>query len=697
MSVEKYYENLIATQPVLGKCIIKQMLYWPTSSNNIQNNCSLFEKLNPDGLIIPGLDENNDYYNLCSEYAFIILALKQRGIMNMTYYLLLDELINDYNVKGGKKDKQHGGVNLKELIKIIFLGFTLLGSSEGIETDAHAITSGNAQDVSVFKSTIPPVTNIGELQGYRQQKAEDQLRSLMDRPPWVLPEIEITIVEGITEDQMNYITGEIQTLNTRLQSLSRDASKMCSEIGSSLDERRIFSSDAFYQSVYKKAEDLESEQSTKRVASQAQDTISYLSKGFGQVASSSYRGLFTGESSPERPIDKQQIVTDAFKIVVGDVNNAFVSQTESFILSQQYQALCRTGTPSPKFVINTQSENGVYSIKMQTKFGNNNTGNLLLAHLSLIQRIEAKMIQVGENSKEYMPLQSFKERIIMERKLIESSVLFLPLDFISGVEGIQSTIVESTIATSKFDDLVSKISEYLPITDEDIKMQHDINKKIREQSRLKGKEFIDTWTTYISIATKGGTSILTDAVKNTGELVGGIIGSASTLTNVAIVEATNVGENLAKGATSIGIQGAKGATDIGIQGAKGIGAIIDELALPVVKLLGVFGLAAFIAVWFKKSMLTSSNSSSSSSGRSSSNGNGNNQGQPVAGAAEPYCPLPGAQNLDINDIDGGRKTRKVSKLKRKILKNKTKKRISKNKTKKRILKVRRRRITKHRK
>jgi hypothetical protein len=70
---------------------------------------------------------------------------------------------------------------------------------------------------------------------------------------------------------------------------------------------------------------------------------------------------------------------------------------------------------------------------------------------------------------------------------------------------------------------------------------------------------------------------------------------------------------------------------------------------------------------------------------------------PGAGAVEPYCPLPGAQNLDINDIDGGRKTRKVRKLRKRISKNKTKKRISKNKTKKRILKARRRRLTKHRK
>jgi hypothetical protein len=70
---------------------------------------------------------------------------------------------------------------------------------------------------------------------------------------------------------------------------------------------------------------------------------------------------------------------------------------------------------------------------------------------------------------------------------------------------------------------------------------------------------------------------------------------------------------------------------------------------------------------------------------------------PGAGAVEPYCPIPGAQNLDINDIDGGRKTRKIRKLRKRISKNKTKKRISKNKTKKRILKVRRRRLTKHRK
>ena len=67
-------------------------------------------------------------------------------------------------------------------------------------------------------------------------------------------------------------------------------------------------------------------------------------------------------------------------------------------------------------------------------------------------------------------------------------------------------------------------------------------------------------------------------------------------------------------------------------------------------------------------------------------------GQVADGAMVLAGPAP-----DINDIDGGRKTRKIRKLKKRILKNKTKKRISNNKTKKRVKKVRRRRQTKHRK
>ena len=66
-------------------------------------------------------------------------------------------------------------------------------------------------------------------------------------------------------------------------------------------------------------------------------------------------------------------------------------------------------------------------------------------------------------------------------------------------------------------------------------------------------------------------------------------------------------------------------------------------------------------------------------------------GQAADGAVVLVGPAP-----NMNDIDGGRKTRKMRKLKRKISKNKTKKRISKSKTKKRISKVRRR-LTKHRK
>ena len=71
--------------------------------------------------------------------------------------------------------------------------------------------------------------------------------------------------------------------------------------------------------------------------------------------------------------------------------------------------------------------------------------------------------------------------------------------------------------------------------------------------------------------------------------------------------------------------------------------------------------------------------------------------QAVGQAADGAMVLVGGPAPNINNIDGGRKTRKMRKLKRKISKNKTKKRISKNKTKKRILKARRRRLTKHRK
>lgn len=71
MSIAEYYQKFTEKYPDLGKCLIKVILEWPTTPDNLKQNCSIFEQLNPDGLLIPELDENSDYYKFCCDYAFM--------------------------------------------------------------------------------------------------------------------------------------------------------------------------------------------------------------------------------------------------------------------------------------------------------------------------------------------------------------------------------------------------------------------------------------------------------------------------------------------------------------------------------------------------------------------------------------------------------------------------------------------------
>jgi hypothetical protein len=599
MSVAEYYQKFTEKYPDLGKCLIKVILEWPTTPDNLQHNCSIFEQLNPEGLIVPELDENNDYYKFCCDYAYATMALKQRGLMNMSYYLLLDQLINSPE-KGGKKGNQMGGMKLQELIKNVLVAFILIGAPEGLQTQDIDSTKYSIKkqptitpsSVSLFKANEAPVEKTSQLINYRQQKAEGQLQNLMDIKPWVLPEQSITIADNLSEQQKDYFANEIESLNSQLESLAKDATQLCGKIVSDVEDTGVFTDEAFYHRILEVAEEEEEKQLTKRTADFAQNSLAYLKNAGTAAATATYYG-FSGITTSDKSVDEKEVVDNAYKIVTNERNQALVSQVETIAYSLQYQYLCRA-TPRPRFILDITSSNGLYSIKMKTKFGNYNTGTLLLFHVSTIQRIEEKMKQLVEGDSEFMALKSLKERISVEKKLIESSALFAPLDgVVSGFFAIQTTLVESSAATKNFENLVNRVGEFLPLTEADARMQAGIRKSINDRKAAQRKQVIEEWQVLAKDVGEGVGNILVDAVENAADVSVGII----------------------EGAEKVAVKGVEGVGNVAVKGVEQVGNVlsvsVDEVLFNFWKLFpalvaagGLAGAVAVGVVWFRRAIFS---------------------------------------------------------------------------------------------
>jgi hypothetical protein len=641
MSVAEYYQKFTEKYPDLGKCLIKVILEWPTTPDNLQHNCSIFEQLNPDGLIVPELDENSDYYKFCCDYAYATMALKQRGLMNMSYYLLLDQLINSPE-KGGKKGNQMGGMKLQELIKNVLVAFLLLGASEGLQTDDKIASRGttsnlagqyekikqektnaekakleqeqqqsylkddtNSADnsilqqpanmpssVSLFKANEAPVEKTSQLINYRQKQAEGQLQTLMDMKPWVLPEQSIIIADSLSEQQKEYFVNAIESLNSQLESLANDATRLCGEIVSDVEDKGVFTDEAFYHRILEVAEEEEEKQLTKRTADVAQNSLASIKNAVTAAATATSYGI-SGITTSDKSVNEKEVVDIAYKTVTEERNQALVSQVETIAYSMQYQYLCRA-TPNPRFILDVTSSDGTYSIKMKTKFGNDNTGTLLLYHVSTIQRIEEKMKQLVDGDSEFMALKSLKERISVEKKLIESSALFAPLDgVVSGFYAIQTSLVESSAATKNFENLVNRVGEFLPLTEADARMQAAIRKSINDRKAAQRQQVIEEWQVLAKDVGKGVGNILVDAVENVADVGVGIIEEGEKMA-VKVVE----------GVGNVAVKGVEQAGNV-------LNVTVDEVLYNFYKIfpalvaaVGLAGAVAFGAVWFRRAIFS---------------------------------------------------------------------------------------------
>ena len=591
---ENTLQSLIYLNPTVGKLIAKNFLYWPTTPYNLQANCSIFEKMNPSGLEVSGLDENSDYYSFCCQYAYITMALKQRGIMNMTYYQILDQALINYNKSISiNSGEQVGGIKWKSLLTV---AFTLLGVSEGITNTEESVIiptpSSSASAVSPFKTSPPPeIKNKEIITQYRQEQAKEKYRSIMDTQSWIIPETQITI-GNINEQQKEYFIKEIKLLNSQLSSLSRDASSLCSDISTQAGYLGLFNDEDFYQQLYQNAREEEIKMSQQRTQKTVEGLVAKAYK-YSQAAieTGTNIGTLNVESKEVEltPEQKQQAIDNAYQIASKEYNSQLVKEMEDYTLLDYYQKLCRAGTPYPQFELSITETDGLYSIIMNTRFGNMATGNLLSFHMTTIAKITNTMDKIGNSDKQYLPLKSLKERMMLERDLIQSSTLFVPLDLF-GVTyqdvatSMASSISENKQATERFRNIIDRIGQEFPLTQQNAELQIAMRKRLQEISSGEWKQTFSEIEAFTTTVTKGTTSVLASNSK------------------VIIDEATDMAEHTLESAEKVGTTAARGATNVAKTTLEGLREIIYQNYIALAMLLSAMGAGAFLLVWFKREM-----------------------------------------------------------------------------------------------
>jgi len=606
--------------PIYAKGIINKFINWPTSPRNLRTNCLIFEHLTPkESDLVQGLDENSEYYKLSCISAYVKQALLQRGLMNMTYYMYLNEAFiesRDATMNGGRGKKQKGGMKLSEIFGKLSTTFLLLGVSSGIEDDSRALLDPTGDRTGLEMRTSAPFGRATSEEGLLKERlsaASDTLSRVMEDSPWVVDGKEIVIARDVNLEQIEFFTDKMEELNARLSSASRDATKMCSEIATDLAQRDVFSSEAFYKKVLATEAELESASKTKRSADIVASNVGYLTTGFAALT---YRtgAALVGSVPKEAEVDKSALMGQAYDMVSMESDIARVGQVEKFSYSQRYADLCRA-TPNPRFNVKTSGAGGGSNIFMTTKFGNNDTGLLLLCHMETIERINIKqsLIDSSASKEEYDALQSLKERTEMEIELIKTSSLFAPLDdLMPGRFAVGGVVAESEEAVKQFEKYVEKIAEELPITEMQAKENAKIRKQMQDLKRAARKQTMEEWQalatesgeTAAAVA-RGTGSVLTTAVEIGIDVTTNVVASASTgLQNVTGEVADTLGTAV-HGASGVLGSAAEGVGSVLKKTALGLSSTIFTLLPAAIAVLGVAGAGVWLWIQLQRSFYPS--------------------------------------------------------------------------------------------
>jgi hypothetical protein len=643
MDFTNVFSKVVNKNPIIGRALISQIQNWPTSPLNLNKNCQIFEQLNkPDLGIVEGLSE--ECYKILCVSAYTRKALIQRGLMNMQYYIMLDEAMrtqleeDDIMSKGGRNQK--GGIGLKQLLAKLALAFTLLGSSEGVdigkvEVISERVVSGEANTASamIFSAPVAFADTEKQLQQNRQIAAQQSINEMVEhKKPWVLPENSVIIAADITEGQADFFRRNIAGLNSRLASASRDATVMCGEIASAASRLDVFSNDAFVKDVLAIAGDLTSEYTQKSTSDIIQDKAAYATQGLVSVGAKMLYGAVTRTGAADRVVDSGIVMEESFNKVLSRVNQGKTDKTESILYSQRYQELCRA-TPRPNFEVSVdESAGGTKNLAVRTNFGNYNTGLLMMAHIETIEKIKLKLRDTDLKPSDKAELESLSERTQMEISLLESNMLFAPLDgntVTPGIDMYAGFLADSTAATENFEGIVAQILEYLPLTGEASRNLIEIKRSAAKHKRANRQQAMDEWLVYISDTSKAGMNVLTENTENivtaTAEslhvMVDAVVeegtGAAKTiLTNAGDILGTAVNETGSLANNLLNKTGEVLDTGMDIAGnvvEKTVDMAANSLyrLLPyAISLLGVGGAAFWMLVWFKRNISIFSGNSS---------------------------------------------------------------------------------------
>jgi hypothetical protein len=630
-----------------------QFKNWPTRTKNLKTNCSILDGLNKSLDLSTDLSTDlpidlskvrNDISYLYCINAYIIKALQQRGLMNMCYYLMLDEVLKvnsegrtkhsprsyrntakrsktakrllKYRIKqtrsmgGNSTRKLQGGGPFFELMKKLLIPFMLLGASEG-----NTGNTGNTGDIAtndigdhVVRTTLfdglpSDISDEKSMLQYRKQTAENALESIMVAKPWVLNKKTITIAEGVTPQQLAYFQTSITKTNQLLSSLANEAIQLCTELVETGEDRGIFTNDEYYKAVQDKFTELKNNAiRVRRTADTVQDMGAY-GVNAAAAALNAIGSAVVGKTSDVKNINENELYKSAIAEVSQTQDEKIIGQVEVEAYSMLYQTLCRA-SPRPQFIITTTDD--TKEIQLQTYFGNDNTGLLLVAHITTIKKIDILLHkETDKTSANYNALLSLKERTTMQKRLIKSSALFAPLDGIfTGEKALQDIIVDSDIAAKKFGQIVSKISEFLPISKADMIAEAGIRQSLNEQKRHMRNQVAAEWTLLFQDAAGGTRDVLLEGVSNAADLTKDVISEVSDLLQNATGEIKNVGENVIEGVGDIGKKGVGKVGEILEVGIDSIVAQWWKLFPALVVFLGLSGASMFTCVYFKRAILS---------------------------------------------------------------------------------------------
>lgn len=442
----------------------------PTTPENMQKTCSLYqEHLNPNGLIINGLDPNDEYYEICCSYAFTVKALEQRGIMNLAYYLIVDELLasvnssNDFtsHLQVEELYGQEGGMNLKKIFTTACVAFMLLGSTQSLDD------------------------NYQNARNDRKRNADADFEIMTSEQTYILPKDKIIIAKKVSKENIRLINEKIGKINKSLRESTQIMTTQCSTIANGAKIAGLFSNTDLITNVERQTDQRVSRESQPSTSGLAQDSTAYFVNGIGRLGNALGKGL-QGEKEERISPNREKIAQEIYSREMQTENNLHAALLEEASLQSRYLQMCGKGIPAPTYFVatttnekpNTFTANftpDTYDVMLSSSYGNIETGKLLKINLDTIAKINIKtrtMSQMIERPADYdeiyQRLISLKEKIEVLNEAILKSQLFIPLEMTMEGDGegydALANIARATFSTNEYSQLAQDLSLELPIS-----------------------------------------------------------------------------------------------------------------------------------------------------------------------------------------------------------------------------------------